>query len=152
MSNKKIKGEQLYMFVGSADALKPIGCSTDCSLDLSADAIEKSKRGQGGWRTYRPGQKSWSMDCAGYYFDDASAPTSIKSGKQMIGTTVKVAISVLSRALVEAGIDLSTVAPAPSHTLIGDAVVTRCGYSGSVGGLATYKISFTGSGELSLLE
>lgn len=152
MSNKKIKGERLYMFMGSADKLKPIGCSTDCSLDLSAEAIEKSKRGQGGWRTFRPGQKSWSMDCAGFYFENVEVPTNFKSGRNAIGTIVKVAITVLAREAVEAGIDLSTVAPTPSHTLIGDAVVTQCGYSGSQGGLATYKISFTGSGELLLLE
>ena len=152
MSNKRIKGEQLYMFMGSAGNLKPIGCSTDCSLDLSADAIETSKRGQGGWRTFRAGQKSWSMDCAGFYFDTDTIPTNFKQGRKAIGTIVKVAITVLARELVEAGIDLSTVQPAPSHTLIGDAVVTNCGYSGSQGGFATYKIQFTGSGELLPLE
>ena len=140
------------MFMGSAEALTPIGCSTDCSLDLSAEAIEKSKRGQGGWRTFRPGQKSWTMDCAGFYFETAVVPSGFMGGRQALGTMVKVAITVLARELVEAGIDLSTVKPSATHTLIGDAIVTNCAYAGSQGGLATYKISFTGSGELSPLE
>ena len=152
MSNRKVKGEQLYMFIGSAEALKPIGCSTDCSLNLSAEAIEKSKRGQGGWRIFRPGQKSWSMDCAGFYFETAVVPSGFMGGRQAIGTIVKVAITILERELVEAGIDLSTVKPSPAHTLTGDAVITNCAYAGSQGGLATYKISFTGSGDLSPLE
>ena len=147
----KIKGEQLYMFMGSADALSPIGCSTDCSLNLSADAIETSKRGQGSWRTYRPGQKAWSMDCAGFYFDGAT-PTSFMKGRESIGTVVTVAITVLDRKLVEAGIDLSSVKPSSTHTLVGEAVVTDCSYSGSRGGMATYSISFKGSGSLDPLS
>lgn len=143
----KIKGEQLYMFMGSPDALSPIGCSTDCSLKLSADAIETSKRGQGAWRTYRPGQKAWSMDCAGFYFEGAT-PTSFMKGREAVGTVVTVAISVLERKLVEAGIDLFSVKPSSTHTLVGEAVVTDCSYSGSRGGMATYSISFKGSGSL----
>ena len=137
--------------MGSADALSPIGCSTDCSLNLSADAIETSKRGQGAWRTYRPGQKAWSMDCAGFYFEGAT-PTSFMKGREAVGTVVTVAISVLDRKLVEAGIDLSTVQPSSTHTLVGEAVVTDCSYSGSRGGMATYSISFKGSGSLDPLS
>lgn len=150
MANRT-KGEQLYMFMGNGDNLSPIGCSTDCSLSLSSDAIETSRRGQGSWRTFRAGLKSWSMDCSGFYFDGPT-PTSFMKGREAIGTIVKVAITVLEKNLVEAGIDLSAVKPSPSHTLVGDAVVKNCEYSGSKSGIAVYKIRFQGSGPLNPIE
>ena len=139
------------MFMGGGKTLLPIGCSTDNSLSLSADAIETSRRGQGAWRTYRGGLKSWSMSCSGFYFDGPT-PTSFMRGREAIGTIVTVAITVLERNLIEIGIDLSIVKPSPTHTLVGDAVVTDCEYSGSKAGIAVYKMKFQGSGSLDLLE
>lgn len=137
----------MYMFLVSGETFTPIGCSTSCSLDLSADAIEKSKRGQGSWRTYRPGRKAWSMSCSGFYFDHA-APTNFMRGREAVGTEVTVAITVLARELVEAGIDLSTATPSASHTLVGQAVIADCQYSGGKGSIATYSIKFAGSGSI----
>lgn len=147
MSINRTKGEQLYMFLNGS----PIGCSTDCSLSLSADAIETSRRGQGAWRTFRPGLKTWSMDCSGFYFDGPT-PTSFMRGASAIGTKVRVAMSVLERNLVEAGIDLSSVQPSATHTLTGDAVITTCEYSGSKSGMAVYKLSFQGTGPIAPMQ
>lgn len=147
MSNKRVKGEQLYMFIEHGNAWQPIGCSTDCSLNLTAEAIEVSKKGQGGWRRFRPGTKQWNMDCAGFYMESV-LPTNFVVGVNAIGQTIRVAMSVLESSLVEAGINLSAVTPNDTHTVVGDAVITSCEYSGSRGGLSTYRISVQGSGEL----
>ena len=147
MSNKRVKGEQLYMFIEKDAKWQPIGCSTDCSLALSAEVIEVSKKGQGGWRCFRPGQKQWSMDCAGFYFDGV-LPTNFIAGAEAVGTEIRVAMTVLEKTLVEVGIDLNTVAPNSTHTIVGDAIITACSYSGSRGGLSTYRLSVQGSGEL----
>lgn len=143
----RIKGEQLYLFAGQ-EALLPVGASTDCSVSMSADTVEVSARGQGRWRRFRPGKKTWGVSCGGFYFDQEGVPTSLVAGSRLVGEVVKVAISVLARKLVEAGFDLEDVQPDAELTLVGEAIVTSCGYSGSVGSLATYSISLQGSGSL----
>lgn len=144
----RIKGDQLYAFAELDGELKAIGCSTDCSLSLSAEAVEVSGRGYGQWRRYRPGRKSWEMTCSGFYADRGTSPTSMMGGAVAIGTMVRVAMTVLAASLVDAGIDPDTVNVDGTATLVGEAVVTQCTYSGSKGGVATYSVTFTGSGAL----
>lgn len=143
----KIKGEQLYLFAGQ-EALLPVGASTDCSISMSAETIEVSSRGQGRWRRFRPGKKTWNVSCGGFYFDQEGVPTSLVAGSRMVGEVVKVAISVLAAELVAAGFDLADIQPDKEMTLVGEAILTACDYSGSVGALATYSIALQGSGSL----
>ena len=148
MSNKKrVRGEQLYMFLG--DDYKPVGCSTDCSLSASVDTIEVSASGE--WRNFRAGKKTWSMDCSGFYFDDLTLPTNFLQGAKAVGTTVRVAMTVLASELTSAGIDIANLSPDGTHTIVGDAIITSSNYDGPRGGLATYAISFQGTGELKAL-
>lgn len=143
----KIKGEQLYLFAGQ-EALLPVGASTDCSVNMSAETVEVSARGQGRWRRFRPGKKTWNISCGGFYFDQEGVPTSLVAGSRMVGEVVKVAISVLAAELVAAGFDLADIQPDKEMTLVGEAIVTACNYSGSVDALATYSIALQGSGSL----
>ncbi len=147
MSSKRVRGEQLYMFMG--DNFTPVGCSTDCSLNASVDTIEVSA--DGAWRCFRAGKKSWSMDCSGFYLEDSTLPTNFLQGVKAVGTTVRVAMTVLASELVAAGLDITTLTPDASHTIVGDAIITDCDYDGQRSGLATYSIAFQGSGELSKL-
>lgn len=144
MSNKRVRGEQLYMFLG-AD-YKPVGCSTDCALNASVDTIEVAS--SGAWRNFRPGKKTWSMDCSGFYLDDPTLPTNFLQGIKQVGTTVRVAMTVLASELSAAGLDIANLSPDTTHTIVGDAIITNCNYDGDRGGLATYSISFQGTGEL----
>lgn len=143
----RIKGEQLYLFAGQG-ALLPVGASTDCSVSMSAETVEVSARGQGRWRRFRPGKKTWNINCGGFYFDQEGVPTSLVGGSRMVGEVVKVAISILPAELAAAGFDLTDIQPNKEMTLAGEAIVTSCEYSGSVGSLATYSISLQGSGSL----
>ena len=142
MSNNKAKGEQLYLFMND----RPVGCSTECSVDFSAETIEVAAAG--GWRCFRPGRKAWSMGCSGFYFDDTELPTNFVKGTQAIGTKVTVAMTVLGSALVEAGINLETITPDTVHTITGEAIITACRYAGAQGSMATYSIQLQGSGEI----
>lgn len=144
----RIKGDQLYAFAELDGELKAVGGSTDFSLSLSAEVVKLGGRGRGGWTRYRPGLKSWEMTCSGFYADRGTSPTSMMGGVVSIGTTVRVAATVLAASLVEAGIDPDTVAVDGTATLVGEAVVSKCVYSGTKGGLATYNVTFTGSGAL----
>ena len=141
MSNK-VKGEQLYMFING----HPVGCSTECSVEFNATTIEVAAAG--GWSCFRPGRKAWSMGCSGFYFDDAELPTNFVKGSQAIGTKVTVAMTVLARSLVEAGINLETITPDATHTVVGEAIITDCRYSGARGSMATYSIQLQGSGKI----
>lgn len=141
MSNK-VKGEQLYMFIDN----RPVGCSTECSADFNAATIEVAAAG--GWSCFRAGRKAWTMSCSGFYFDDAELPTNFIKGSQAIGTTVTVAMTALGRALVEGGVDIEVVTPDAIHTIVGEAIITDCQYSGARGSLATYSIQLQGSGEI----
>ena len=140
----KIRGQQLYVFTGSADNLTPIGFSTDCSLDLSVDVVAGSRRGN--VRQQRAGQRSWSVSCRGFIAEGVGL-----SAAAEIGQPISVAVSVLKKALVEAGVQLADVTPDPDVTLTGRAIVTNIRYNGSQS-LATAEITFTGSGELNELR
>lgn len=141
MSNK-IRGEQLYLFLNN----HPVGCSTECSVNFNATTIEVSA--SGGWSCFRSGKKAWSMSCAGFYFDDDELPTNFVVGSQAIGTKVVVAMTVLARLLVEAGVNLGSVTPDGTHTIAGEAIITECQYAGQRGSLATYSIQLQGTGEI----
>lgn len=150
MSTKRVRGEQLYMFMDSGDGMVPIGCSTECSLNLRAATIEVSSAG--GWRNFRSGRKEWNMSCSGFYFENAALPTNFLVGTKAIGTTVTVAMSILARSLVEAGIDLENISPDSVQSIMGTAIIVDCRYDGPKSGHATYTIDLQGTGEISNVE
>lgn len=134
----------MYAFTGSADNLTPIGCSTDCSLDLSADVVSGSRRGN--VRQRRAGQKSWNVSCRGWI-----AGGGILSVAEKIGQPISVAFTVLQKDLVDAGVQLEDVSPDDEATLVGRAIVTNVSYNGGQS-LATAEIAFSGSGSLNELR
>ena len=144
---KKIRGEQLYIFSGSRDALQPVGFSTDCALTLSSATVEGSRHGN--VRRNRPGLKAWSVTSSGFCADDGSL---VESMLTKVGQPITVAITVLQRGLVEAGIDLEDVAPSAVETLVGRAIITNVAARGGKGYLATIEVEYTGSGEIGLLR
>lgn len=148
MSNKRIKGEQLYLFLSSSGIFLPIGASTDCSLRFNASLVEVASRNGGSWQRFRVSRKGWDVSCSGFYFDQPSVPNSMIEGAKMVGATCRIAISVLAKELVEAGVNIGNLAPNTDATLVGDAVVSACEYAGSKGSIATYSITLQGSGPL----
>lgn len=142
----RVKGRQLYIFLDGY----PLVSSTKCALAVSADSVELCSAK--GCRRFRPGKKTWSIDCAGYYLKSATIPANILQGVLAIGSTVRVAMTVLARELVEVGIDVDTISPDALHTIVGDAIITNCRYVGQRGGVANYAITLQGVGELGPLN
>jgi hypothetical protein len=140
----RILGQQLYVFSGTSANLTPIGHSTDCSLDLSADVVAGSRRGN--VRLQRVGQRSWSVSVANFVVEADGLSAFLK-----IGQPISVALAVLQRSLVEAGVQLENVTPDGVATIIGRAYVTNIRYNGGQS-LATAKMTFTGSGALNELR
>ena len=141
---KRIRGQQLYIFTGALDSLTPIGCSTDCSLELTTDTVAGARRGNA--RRQRAGLKSWGVSCLIFIEGADLSPFKI------IGQPITVALSVLREQLVEAGVQPLTLSPDETITLVGRAIVTNLRYKGSRSSLATAEIVFTGSGALGELR
>lgn len=137
----RIRGQQLYVFTGSDNDLTPIGCSTDCSLDLAADVVEGSRVGS--TRRKRSGLCSWNASCRGFAVEGVDFDL-VKN----LGQPITVAFSVLRAELVARGVELSAISPDDTATLVGRAVVTGIRYVGGKPGLATAEVQFTGTGEL----
>lgn len=142
----RVKGEQLYVFIGEYPATKPLGASTDCSISLSAEVIEISPKGK--WRRFRTWKKGWSVEASGFFLERASVPTNTNDALASLGEEVVAVFSVLSRDVVDAGIKLNAPEPDIYTSLRGKAILTRADFSGSRGGIATYNITLQGSGEL----
>lgn len=138
----KVKGRQLYVFAQD----KPIAGSTGCEIELNAETIETASSGR--WRTYRTRLLGWSVNCSGLYVLEPESPTNIIGGAKTIGQKVNVVVSVLSRSLVEAGVDIGSLTPNEEHALVGSAIITSCRYVGPSSGMATYAITFQGTGKV----
>lgn len=139
---RRVKGRQLYVF---ADGY-PLISSTNCTLSISAGTLELSS--VNGCRRFRAGKKTWSIDCSGFYVRESTTPVNVLQGVLAIGATVRVVMTALARELADAGIDTDSLSPDGTHTMVGDAVITNCRYAGKRGEIATYAISFLGSGAL----
>lgn len=136
-SKKIIKGEQLFVFAGENHT--PIGASTDCDMSLECATVEVCPKVPR-FRRYRKGKISWGLDCSGfYYFSNAAL---------YVGQPIEVAMSVLQRELISEGVGDNILTPFGEAMLKGAAIITDVEFSGSVGGIATYRISFQGSGEV----
>lgn len=141
----RIAGGQIYVFTSSGDGLRAVGSSSSCSLDVSAEPVELCAKGSAG-RRYRPGRISWSVTTERFlsFADDGGMLADVT----LIGQPITVAVSVLKRALVEAGVDPDTLSPDETATLVGEAVVTEIAPRGSKGTVAACVMTLQGSGIL----
>ena len=89
------------------------------------------------------------MTSSGFCADDGSPLESLPT---KVGQPITVAITVLQRDLVEAGIGLGSITPSAVETLVGRAIVTNVAARGGKGYLATIEVEYTGSGEIGLLR
>lgn len=142
----RIKGEQLYLFSGEmGQDLKPLALSTDCALRLSADSIEVC-RVTGANKRYRKGLRCWSVDC-----ESLLSISTFDSFIPAIGQPITVAITLLQRDVVEAGIDLSRISPDKVVTLVGQSIISGISAQGSKSRISSYRIVFQGNGQIGAL-
>ena len=143
----RIHGRQMYLYSGgNFSELTPIGCSTECALNISIETIELCHRG--GVGRSRPGRKSWSVSARGFVADGGS----FLEMSQIVGQPLSVAISVLRADLLRlGGVNLSAITPDEEVTLVGCVIISSANLGGSRGALATRDLSFVGDGELGVL-
>lgn len=134
---KNIRGEQLLVFAG--ENYTPVGASTDCGISFECTTVEVCAKAPR-FRRYRKGKISWSVGCSGFYF--------FSSKILSVGQPIKLALAVLQRELINEGVGDNILTQAGEAMLKGEAIITDVEVAGSVGGIATYRISFQGSGEV----
>lgn len=137
----RIKGEQLLAFYQVADGdYRIVANSTDCSISLHRDIIPICSLYPGVSRS-RTARSSWATAVSIY-------PTELPLEA---GTPITIAISVLGRNLVNAGIDIQTITPDEATTLIGEAIVTSIKIQGSRGLLSRLEVALQGNGGLTAI-
>lgn len=136
---KRIRGEQLFVFAG--DDYAPLGASTDCAFYAESSPVEVCSRRHRA-RRYRSGKVSWRMTCSGFY--------TFGRARLDVGQPISVAMSVLGKERVLDGVDYDTLAPNGQATLKGTAIITECEVAGSRGGVTTYRITFQGTGDVTV--
>ena len=142
----RIKGEQLYLFSGEmGQDLKPLALSTDCALQLNADSVEVC-RIIGAGRRYRKGLRRWSVDC-----ERLLSISTLGAFIPVIGQPITIAITLLQRDIVEAGINLSKISPDKAVTLVGQSIIASISAQGSKSRISSYRISFQGNGQIGAL-
>lgn len=142
----RIKGEQMYLFSGELGAeLRPIALSTDCALTLNAEAVEVARTSPAG-RKFRKGLRSWGIDCSNL--------TSLVGFDKLaveVGQPITVAITLLQKEVVDAGVDLSGIKPDKTVTLVGQSIITNVSVSGAKAQISAYRMSFVGNGQIGAL-
>lgn len=142
----RIRGEQLYLFSGELTGdLRPIALSTDCALRIESSSVEVARQ-HSAVRQYRKGLSAWAIDCSNLISEENFL-------RQMltIGQPILIAITLLQREAVEAGIDISGVVPDKMLTLVGRGLVIAIAANGPKGQMAATRITFQGSGEIGAL-
>jgi TP901-1 family phage major tail protein len=124
----KVLGKALLTGVG-ATATTDIAVERGVTLNMSADAVDVSTKGDSGWSDMRAGTRSWSVDidCVWHDTDSqlAAAWTAYSTGAVIL-------------------VDVAD----GTNTFSGSAYVTSHNLEGSVEGESSLSLSLVGSGAL----
>lgn len=129
-----IMGHNLRMRIGASTAVA-IYAATECSLSIETDTVEINHKDNysANWKEIIPAASGWSGSTNGLVYFDAANGIDDAIAAQIAKTKVKIEFSTA----VTGDLKWS-----------GDAYLTSCELSGSVGEVATYAVSFTGTGAL----
>ena len=135
----RLKGKDiaLYRSIGDGNQYKRIALSLSCDVSASCDMQEFSSFLSGRAKRFRAGRYSWTVNSECVVADD------VADGKEMLlalktGTRLRIAMSV--------GLPDGTV-----HAVSGWVLVAGWSEGAPLSGMATYKVSFQGDGELEIL-
>ena len=142
----RIRGEQMYLFSGELGAeLRPIALSTDCALTLESEAVEVARTSPS-VRKFRKGLLSWSIDCA-----NLASLAGFDGLAVAVGQPITVAITILQKEAVAAGVNLAGIKPDKTVTLVGQSIITSASITGAKAQISAYRISFVGNGQIGAL-
>lgn len=129
-----ILGHNLRVRFGTSTATK-IFAQTECSISIETDTTEINHKDNysAGWKEILPSVSSWNASSNGIIYFDATTGVDDIIAAQTAKTKVKFEF---------------TTDASGDYKLSGDAYITSCELSGSVGENSTYAVSFLGTGAL----
>ena len=141
-----ILGDELFVYAMVGEEWIPVGFSTSCSLNLTADSIDTSNKFSGVWTSVLPGKISWSISTEslmsyaetgyGYFFDKLTNREAFELRFGQFKTAE--------------GRDFDLNEEKVYYK--GRAYCTNCSLTADNGGVATMSIEFQGEGALEKVE
>lgn len=142
----RIHGRRMYLFSGGdLSELTPIGCTTECALNISVETIQLCRRA--GVERSRAGRKVWGVSAGGFLVENGDILPTTK----IIGQPLSVAITVLREDLLSSLPTISAICPDEEVTLIGRVIVDATKLVGANDSLTMRNVSMMGDGELGVL-
>lgn len=135
----KILGRNIGIFVKSDNEWVPIGMSTSCSIQISADAIEVAGMSARG-RSFIPGRYSYTVQVDKLY--DGGEMEEALMQALLYGDTIHF---VIANAAVDGG---QLIRKYSTLNLEGEAILTNYTMTAPAAGYATANVSLQGSGDL----
>ena len=144
-----INGSDLIVkFGNSASGETEIAYGTSCSLEVSRDEIDQSNKNSGAWKSIIPGMRSWTLSAEALYFIGTPA-----SSYASMGTAESIYAAFLNDATNTAEVFIEftlRTRDAADKYYSGKAIITSFSLSGGVEDQATFSVSLSGNGELTL--
>lgn len=130
----RCKGKDIALYRAVGDGFKRIALSLSCDVSASCDMQEFSSFLSGRAKRFRAGRYSWVMNVEALVADNEADSSELLSALKT-GTRLRVAMSLYDP-------DGST------HAVLGWVLVSSWSEGAPLSGMATYKVSFQGDGEL----
>ena len=135
----RLKGNDiaLYRAMSGGDGYKLIALSLACDVSVSCDMQEFSSFLSGRAKRFRAGRYSWTIN------SESIVATDVADGKELLsalkaGTRMRIAMSL-------------GLPDGSTHAVSGWVLVAGWSEGAPLSGMATYKVSFQGDGELEIL-
>jgi hypothetical protein len=97
-------------------------------------------------RKFRKGLLSWSIDCA-----NLASLAGFDGLAVAVGQPITVAITILQKEAVAAGVNLTGIKPDKIVTLVGQSIITSASITGAKAQISAYRTSFVGNGLIGAL-
>lgn len=134
MANNKLFSEVFMTWSGAT-----IGYATDFSFNFKGDTMETtSAQSSGMWKEFLPGLTEWDCDCSGMW---------VRSGGTYKTPDDMLSNFVTGNTLVSLSFTSSVTG---DKIWTGNAIVTSVGVSVKIGDKETYKLSFKGTGAITI--
>lgn len=131
-----VLGRNVILYVAGDYGDQVIYCARSCALNTSADLLETTTIGSGADKSFKQGRKSWQMSCDGLVKFAAGLDVTDIWDKYDAADTVNVTIKMddTNGYIV---------------TYIGTAIINSINITGTNNEVASYSVSFQGTGPLS---
>lgn len=124
-----VRGMDVLVSIKSGLEHIVVGGQRGATLNRSSEAIDVTNKVNGGWKESVAGFKEWSVDCDGLYVVDDAGYEALEAA---FNASEEVELKIASGNLV----------------YVGKAIITDFPIEAPYDDIATYSISFTGTGAL----